>query len=76
MALAKKEAATSLAATNSECGWVTKPVIARHVSLSLRGVDNLMRQKAIPFAKFGRSVRFRVADVDRALQRFVRKEAK
>jgi len=80
MALAKKEAASSLAAQNSEfvpgVGWVRKPAIARHLSLSVRSVDNLVARKAIPFARFGRSIRFRIPDVDRALQRFVRREAR
>jgi excisionase family DNA binding protein len=74
MALAEKEAASSLAANNSEVGWVRKPAIAKHTQLSLRSIDNLIARKAIPFAKFGRSIRFRIADVDRALSRFVRRE--
>jgi excisionase family DNA binding protein len=75
MALAKKEAVSSLAAQNSEFGWVRKPIIAQHLSMSLRSIDNLMARKAIPFARFGRSVRFKITAVDRALERFVRKEA-
>jgi excisionase family DNA binding protein len=69
----------SLAANSefiSHVGWVCKPVIAEHLSLSLRSVDNLIARKAIPFARFGRSIRFRIADVDRALERFVRREAR
>jgi excisionase family DNA binding protein len=78
MALAEKKAASSLAAHNSEfipnVGWVRKPTLAKHTQLSLRKIDYLVKSKAIPFAKFGRSIRFRIADVDRALERFVRKE--
>ncbi len=78
MALAEKEAASSLAAHNSEfvpgIGWVPKPAVAKHLSLSIRSIDNLVARKAIPFARFGRSIRFRIADVDRALEKFVRKE--
>jgi excisionase family DNA binding protein len=80
MASAKKEAASSLAAKNNEfvlgIGWVRKPTLAKYLSLSVRSIDNLIARKAIPFARFGRSVRFRIPDVDRALERFVRKEAK
>ena len=77
MALAETEAASSLAAHNSELasiGWVPKPTIARHLSLSVRSIDNLVARKKIPFARFGRSIRFRIADVDRALEKFIRKE--
>ena len=67
-------------AVNSECvphvGWVRKPELAKHLSLSLRSIDNLVARKAIPFARFGRSIRFRIADVDRALEGFVRREAR
>jgi len=78
MAFANKKAASSLAAHNSEfvpnIGWVRKTAVAKHTQLSERSVDNLVRRRAIPFAKIGRSIRFRLADVDAALQRFVRKE--
>jgi excisionase family DNA binding protein len=77
MRLAEMKAAPSLAVHNSELaniGWVPKPIIARHLSLSVRSIDNLIARKAIPFARFGRSIRFRIADVDRALEKFVRKE--
>lgn len=77
MALAEKHAAPSLAAQNSEFllnGWVRKLDLAKYLSLSVRTIDNLMRQKKIPFVRLGRSVRFRIADVNRALERFVRKE--
>jgi excisionase family DNA binding protein len=79
MALAEKEPALSLAVENSEFlpnSWVRKTVIARHLSMSVRSVDNLIQQKKIPFVRLGRSVRFRISDVDRALERFVRKEVK
>jgi excisionase family DNA binding protein len=79
MALAKEKAASSLAANNSEflrgVGWVRKPTLAQHLAISVRSIDNLIARRAIPFARFGRSVRFRIADVDRALEKFVRKEA-
>ena len=77
MAFANIKAASSLAANNSDLpsiGWVPKPIIAKHLSLSVRSIDNLVARKAIPFARFGRAIRFRISDVDRALQKFVRKE--
>lgn len=78
MAVANRKAVSSLAAHNSEfvpnIGWVRKPTLAKHLSLSLRSIDNLVARKAIPFARFGRSIRFRIADVDRALEKFVRRE--
>jgi excisionase family DNA binding protein len=79
MAQVANQKVRSLAA-NSECvpylGWIRKPDLAKHLSLSLRSIDNLVAQKKIPFARFGRSIRFRITDVDRALERFVRKEAR
>ncbi len=57
-------------------GWVRKRDLARHLSLSLRTIDNLIARKAIPFVRLGRSVRFRIVDVDRALERFVRREVR
>jgi excisionase family DNA binding protein len=57
-------------------GWIRKPELAKHLSLSVRSIDNLVAQKKIPSARFGRSVRFRIADVDRALERFIRREAR
>jgi excisionase family DNA binding protein len=77
MAQEANETAHSLAENSefvSNVGWVRKSALARHLSLSLRSIDNLVARKAIPFARFGRSIRFRIADVDRALERFVRKE--
>jgi excisionase family DNA binding protein len=80
MALYEEETASSQAEKNSEfvsnVGWVRKKDIARHLSLSVRSIDNLIARKAIPFCRLGASVRFRVADVDRALERFVRKEVR
>lgn len=73
-----EHAAASQAENNSEfvnnAGWVRKRDLAQYLSLSLRSVDNLIARKAIPFVRLGRSVRFRIADVDRALERFTRKE--
>ena len=60
----------------SYVGWVSKPVVAQHLSMSLRSIDNLIASKKIPFAKFGRSIRFRLRDVDIALERFIRREAR
>ena len=78
MALEAKQAAHSQAENSSESvqrvGWVPKDTIAKHLSISVRSVDNLVARRAIPFARFGRSIRFRIADVDRALERLVRKE--
>jgi len=48
-------------------GWIRKAELAKHLSLSVRSVENLVAQKKIPCARFGRSIRFRITDVDRAL---------
>jgi excisionase family DNA binding protein len=47
-----------------------KAGIARKLKCSTRTINNLMANGAIPFIRFGRLVRFDVARVKAALQRF------
>jgi predicted DNA-binding transcriptional regulator AlpA len=51
-----------------------KDELARIIGKSVRSVDNLMRAKAVPYIKVGRSVRFRLRDVEKALQKLTVKE--
>ncbi len=78
MSLSQNKAATSQAEKTSEfvnnVGWVKKSDLAKHLSLSVRSIDNLIARRAVPFVRLGRSVRFKISDVDRALERFTRKE--
>jgi len=51
-----------------------KREMARHLKKSTRSVENLMRQRVIPFIKVGGQPRFRLKDVERALERYTVKE--
>jgi excisionase family DNA binding protein len=54
---------------------VDKYVVARTFGLSSRTVENWVVQKKIPFLRLGhRTIRFRLADVRRALERKTVKE--
>jgi excisionase family DNA binding protein len=48
--------------------------VAREYGISLRAVDKLISQRAIPYKKLGRSVRFDLDAVERALSRFTVRE--
>ena len=49
-------------------GYSTKAEVARHLKVSLRTVDNMMTRNIIPYFKIGRTVRFKLGDIDRALE--------
>jgi excisionase family DNA binding protein len=53
-----------------------KDELAKIIGKSRRSVELLMLQRQIPFIKLGRNVRFRLSDVEKALERFVVKEVK
>jgi excisionase family DNA binding protein len=54
---------------------LTKAELAQHLQVCPRTVDYLMARRKIPFIKLGgRLVRFRLADVERALKRFTIEE--
>jgi predicted site-specific integrase-resolvase len=56
---------------------VNKKTVARAASVSVRTIDNWIREKRIPFLRISkRCVRFRVRDVLRALDAFTVKEAR
>jgi len=42
--------------------------VARHLNVSMRTVDNMMARKIIPYFKIGGMVRFKLEDIDRALE--------
>jgi excisionase family DNA binding protein len=50
--------------------YLHKDELAIHLKVSKRTVDNWMKRHVIPYIKVGRTILFRPADVDRALQRF------
>jgi excisionase family DNA binding protein len=53
---------------------ITKIELAEFLSVSLRTVDGYVSSRRIPYIKLGRSVRFRLADVERALKRYTIEE--
>jgi excisionase family DNA binding protein len=53
---------------------ITKAELAEHLRVSPRTVDHYISCRKIPYIKLGRLVRFRIADVERALRRFTVEE--
>jgi excisionase family DNA binding protein len=53
---------------------MTKAELAEFLRVSDRTVDNYVIGRVIPYIKIGRSVRFRLADVEKALSRYTVKE--
>lgn len=48
--------------------WITKKLLASHIGMSVSFVNKYMKE-GLPFCRRGRSVRFRVRDVEEWLQR-------
>jgi len=55
---------------------MTKAELANFLNVSARTVDNYISSRRIPYIKIGRLVRFRLADVERALKRFTVEEVR
>jgi excisionase family DNA binding protein len=53
---------------------ITKDELAAFLRVSDRTVDNYVIRRVIPYLKIGRAVRFRLADVEKALSRYTIKE--
>jgi excisionase family DNA binding protein len=53
---------------------LNKRELGEFLGKSLRSVDRLIYSRRIPFLKVGGAVRFRLEDVERALDRFMVKE--
>jgi hypothetical protein len=63
-------------AANDPAGLVNKKVVARAASVSPRTIDNLQREKKIPYVKLSaRCVRYHLPSVIAALRRFEIREA-
>ena len=63
-------------AANDLAGLVSKKVVARAASVSPRTIDNLQREKKIPYVKLSaRCVRYHLPSVIAALRRFEIREA-
>lgn len=56
--------------------YLTKIQLSERLQVSPRSVDNWMKQKRIPFIRLGKSVRFKWASVEGALDRFTIREVR
>jgi excisionase family DNA binding protein len=55
--------------------YVTRQELARVLKVSLRTVDRMIADQAIPFLRLGKVIRFRLEDVERQLaERFLVRE--
>ena len=50
----------------------TKPEVARHFGITVRTLENWMTQGYVPYLRFGRAVRFILADVQMHVQKYSR----
>jgi excisionase family DNA binding protein len=48
--------------------YLTKPQVAEMFQISTRSVDDWMKKRLLPFAKIGRTVRFRASDIDACIR--------
>jgi excisionase family DNA binding protein len=53
---------------------ITKTELAQFLRVSERTVDNYVASRRIPYIKIGRSIRFQLIDVQKALKRFTVRE--
>jgi len=53
---------------------LTKDELSRIIRKARRSVEVLMVERKIPYLKIGHNVRFRLRDVEKALEKFVVKE--
>lgn len=53
---------------------VTTPELGRALSLSKRSIQYMAKRRMIPYLKLGRATRFRLRDVEKALERFTVRE--
>ena len=56
--------------------YLTKPQVAARLQVSLRSIDNMIKQRRIPVCRWGRTVRFFWPKVEAALARYEIKEVR
>ena len=54
--------------------YLTKREIARIIGKSPRAIEYMMRSRVIPFVRLGRNVRFKLAAVEKALEKLTIRE--
>ena len=53
-------------------GWVGKKEAAEHLKIGQSTLSNWIRKELIPYVRLGRSVRFKLSQVDEAMNRRLR----
>jgi excisionase family DNA binding protein len=51
---------------------LTKPEVAKHFGITVRTLENWMTQGYVPYLRFGRVIRFSLADVQRHAEKYHR----
>jgi excisionase family DNA binding protein len=59
-------------ALNTADAMLTKPEVAKHFGITVRTLENWMVQGYVPFLRFGRVIRFSLADVQRHAEKYHR----
>ena len=54
---------------NNRISCITKEDLAKQICISVSYINKLMSEGEIPYEKFGRSVRFRILDIEIWLQK-------
>jgi excisionase family DNA binding protein len=67
--------ATTGSAIDPYLRLLTKEELAPFIGKAPRSIDRMVRLREIPYLKIGRHVRFRLRDVEQALDRFIVKAA-
>ena len=55
---------------NIQPGYLNRQQIAKFLGVSVRTISNMIRQRRIPFIKFGGTVRFDPVKVRKALEKY------
>lgn len=59
---------TPAAASRLPAGKITRKQLAAHCGLSLRTIDELTHRGVLPFFRFGKAIRYELAEVEVALR--------
>ena len=54
---------------NPQSDWTDRIGLATHLKVSPRHIFNQQQRRKIPYYKLGRSIRFRISEVEAALKR-------
>src|SRR6266481_4298889 len=57
-------------------GWVSKRAASEHLKISFRSLDNWIKKGTIPYIRIARGLRFKLSEVDDAMNRRFGRESK